>query len=153
MGFTQNTFTLDDLIRGVLDSAELGGATNFITSLVTTNPDHLSAYLSADHPESPWPGVILGLGIVLSPAYWIGSQAILQRSLGARSQWDASAAMMFAAFAKTLVPLLIVFPGLLALVLKANIEYPDMALPWVIKNVLPVGLSGLMFVAVIAALQ
>ena len=27
MGFTQNTFTLDDLIRGVLDSAELGGAT------------------------------------------------------------------------------------------------------------------------------
>ncbi len=141
------------LVIVVLGFTELGGATNFITSLVTTNPDHLSAYLSADHPESPWPGVILGLGIVLSPAYWIGSQAILQRSLGARSQWDASAAMMFAAFAKTLVPLLIVFPGLLALVLKANIEYPDMALPWVIKNVLPVGLSGLMFVAVIAALQ
>ena len=28
-----------------------------------------------------------------------------------------------------------------------------MALPWVIKNVLPVGISGLMFVAIIAALQ
>lgn len=27
IGFTQNTFTLDDLVRGVLDSAELGGAT------------------------------------------------------------------------------------------------------------------------------
>jgi len=27
VGFTQNTFTLDDLVRGVLDSAELGGAT------------------------------------------------------------------------------------------------------------------------------
>ena len=26
IGFTQNTFTLDDLVRGVLDSAELGGA-------------------------------------------------------------------------------------------------------------------------------
>ena len=61
--------------------------------------------------------------------------------------------MMFAAFAKTLVPLLIVFPGLLALVLHADIEYPDMALPWVVKNVLPPGLSGLMFVAIIAALQ
>ena len=35
----------------------------------------------------------------------------------------------------------------------AEIEAPDMALPWVIKNVLPPGLSGLMFVAVIAALQ
>ncbi len=90
---------------------------------------------------------------MLSPAYWVGSQAILQRTLGARSQWDASASMMMAAFAKTLVPLLIVFPGLLALVLHADIEYPDMALPWVIKNVLPPGLSGLMFIAIIAALQ
>lgn len=27
IGFTQNTFTLDDLVRGVLNSAELGGAT------------------------------------------------------------------------------------------------------------------------------
>ena len=97
--------------------------------------------------------MILGLGLVLSPAYWIGSQAILQRSLGAKSQWDASASMMFAAFAKTLVPLLIVFPGILALVMKADIDYPDMALPWIIKNVLPAGISGLMFVAIIAALQ
>ena len=95
----------------------------------------------------------LALGLVLSPAYWIGSQAILQRSLGAKSQWDASASMMFAAFAKTLVPLLIVFPGILALVMKADIDYPDMALPWIIKNVLPAGISGLMFVAIIAALQ
>jgi uncharacterized sodium:solute symporter family permease YidK len=61
--------------------------------------------------------------------------------------------MMFAAFAKTLVPLLIVFPGILALVMKADIDYPDMALPWIIKNVLPAGISGLMFVAIIAALQ
>ena len=60
---------------------------------------------------------------------------------------------MFAALAKTFVPVLIVFPGLLAIVMMADIEYPDMALPWVIKNVLPVGVSGLMFVAIIAALQ
>ena len=60
---------------------------------------------------------------------------------------------MFAAFAKTFVPLLVVFPGLLALVMHAQIEYPDMALPWVIKNVLPPGISGLMFIAIIAALQ
>ena len=76
----------------------------------------------------------------------------MQRSLGAKSQWDASASMMFAAFAKTFVPLLI-FPGLLALVLNAPIDDSDKALPWIIKNVLPPGLSGLMFVAVIAALQ
>ena len=129
------------------------GLENFANELTREHPTHLQAYLPADHDGYPWPGVILGLGFVLSPAYWIGSQAILQRTLGAKSQWDASASMMFAAFAKTFVPLLIVFPGILALVMKANIDYPDMALPWVIKNVLPAGISGLMFVAIIAALQ
>ncbi|MDA1074125.1 MAG: sodium/solute symporter [Proteobacteria bacterium] len=138
---------------GWLGISKAGGLDAFATALTTDHPDHLSAYLASDHGEFPWPGVLLGLGIVLSPAYWCGGQAILQRTLGARSQWDASASMIFAAFAKTFVPLLIVFPGLLALVMMADIEYPDMALPWVIKNVLPPGLSGLMFIAIIAALQ
>ncbi len=136
-----------------LGIAETGGFAGFATTLTEENPNHLQAYLPADHESFPWPGVILGLGVVLSPAYWCAGQAILQRTLGARTQWDASAGMMFAAFAKTFVPLLVVFPGLLALVMHAEIEYPDMALPWVIKNVLPPGISGLMFIAIIAALQ
>jgi solute:Na+ symporter, SSS family len=136
-----------------LGISQAGGSVLFATTLIEQNPTHLQAFLPADHPDFPWPGVMLGLAIVLSPAYWCGSQEILQRTLGARSQWDASASMMFAAFAKTLVPLLIVFPGLLALVMHARIEYPDMALPWVVKNLLPPGLSGLMFIALIAALQ
>ena len=136
-----------------LGIAETGGFTGFATTLTAENPNHLQTYLDADHETFPWPGVILGLGVVLSPAYWCAGQAILQRSLGAKTQWDASAGMMFAALAKTFIPLLIVFPGLLALVMHAEIEYPDMALPWIIKNVLPPGISGLMFVAIIAALQ
>ena len=136
-----------------LGIGESGGLEQFADKLALQNPDHLKAYLPADHESFPWPGVVLGLGLVLSPAYWCGGQTILQRTLAARSQWDASAAMMFAAFAKTFVPLLIVFPGMLALVMQAEIEYPDMSLPWVVKNVLPPGLSGLMFIAIIAALQ
>ena len=130
-----------------------GGMEGFAQTLTEENPNHLQAYLPADHETFPWPGVILGLGIVLSPAYWCAGQAILQRTLGARSQWDASAGMMLAALAKTCVPLLIVFPGLLALVMHAEIEYPDQAMAWVIKEVLPPGISGLMFIAIIAALQ
>ena len=132
---------------------EAGGMAEFATTLTSENPNHLQAYLPADHETFPWPAVILGLGVVLSPAYWCASQAILQRSLGARTQWDASAGMMFAALAKTFVPLLVVFPGLLALVMHADIDFADQAMPWVIKNVLPPGLSGLMFIAIIAALQ
>ena len=51
----------------------------------------------------------------------------LTAQLGRQSQWDASASMMFAAFAKTFVPLLIIFPGLLALVLNAPIDDSDKA--------------------------
>lgn len=141
------------LIIIAIGISDAGGAVSFVGKLTAENPTHLSAYLPADHESYPWHGVILGLGLVLSPAYWVGGQAILQRTLGARTQWDASAGMIFAALAKTFVPVLIVFPGLLAIVMIADIEYPDMALPWVIKNVLPVGVSGLMFVAIIAALQ
>lgn len=133
--------------------AETGGIRAFAAALEQANPTHLQAFLPADHPDFPWPGVLLGLALVLSPAYWCGSQTILQRTLGARTAWDASAAMMFAALGKTLVPLLIIFPGLLALVMAAELQYPDMALPWVVKHLLPPGLSGLMFVALIAALQ
>ncbi len=136
-----------------LGLSETGGFEKFASVLRVENPNHLQAYLPADHETFPWPGVILGLGIVLSPAYWCAGQAILQRSLGARSQWDASAGMMFAALAKTFVPLLVVFPGLLALAMYAEIEHPDQAMAWVIKEVLPPGISGLMFVAIIAALQ
>ncbi len=141
------------LVIVALGISETGGLSGFADTLTRENPNHLQAYLPADHETFPWPGVILGLGVVLSPAYWCAGQAILQRSLGAKTQWDASAGMMFAAFAKTFVPLLVVFPGLLALVMHADIEFPDMALPWVIKNVLPPGISGLMFIAIIAALQ
>lgn len=136
-----------------LGLSESGGLEAFGSTLTSENPNHLSAYLPADHESFPWPGVLLGLGVVLSPAYWCASQAILQRSLGARSQWDASAGMMFAALGKTFIPLLVVFPGLLALVMHAQIEFPDQAMAWVIKEVLPPGLSGLMFIALIAALQ
>lgn len=131
-----------------------GGLDSFISKINNDYPEHLKAFLPATHSEFPWPGVVLGLGLVLSPAYWCTSQVILQRTLGAKSQWDGQASMIFAAFAKTMVPFLIIFPGFLALVLlKTPLEYPDQALPWVVKNVLPPGLSGLLFVSFIAALQ
>lgn len=136
-----------------LGISESGGLQAFATTLTAENPNHLQTYLPVDHESFPWPGVLLGLGVVLSPAYWCAGQAILQRSLGAKTQWDASAGMMFAALGKTFIPLLVVFPGLLALVMHAQIEFPDQAMAWVIKNVLPPGLSGLMFIALIAALQ
>ena len=59
--------------------------------------------------------VVLGLGVVLGPAYWIGNQAIVQRTLGASSEDDARASYVFCAAIKLVFPVLLVLPGLLAL--------------------------------------
>jgi SSS family solute:Na+ symporter len=98
--------------------------------------------------------MILGLAFVLSPAWWCCHQAIIQRTLGARSEWDAKAGMLFAAFPKMFVPVLVVLPGLLALSLNPNLVGPEMdrAFPWLIRNLLPAGLAGLVFAAFLAAL-
>lgn len=142
------------LAVAVIGINRVGGMDQFLTTLQTDFPGHMNVFLPSDHHAFPWPGVILGLGFVLSPAYWCANQAVLQRTMAARTEWDGRASMILAAIAKTFVPFLIVLPGFLALVMvKGGLENQDQALPWVIKNILPPGISGLMFVAFIAALQ
>lgn len=142
------------IVVAVLGIYEIGGISVFIREVQTRFPDHVNAFLPSTHEEFPWPGVLMGLALVLSPAYWCTNQAILQRCLGARNEWDGRASMMAAALAKTFVPLLIVLPGFLALLMaRERLPHSDQALPWVVKNLLPPGVSGLMFVAFIAALQ
>ena len=78
---------------------------------------HFHLVLPADHPDFPWPAVLLGLGFVLGPAYWIGNQAIVQRTLGTGSQSQARASYICCAAIKLVFPLLLVVPGLIALAL------------------------------------
>lgn len=142
------------VVVAVLGIQQAGGLSTFISEVQTRFPDHARAFLPASHEEFPWPGVLLGLALVLSPAYWCTNQAIIQRCLGAKTEWDGKASMVAAAFAKTLVPLLIVLPGFFALLMcREKLGNADQALPWVVRNLLPPGVSGLMFVAFIAALQ
>ena len=142
------------VVVAVIGIHAAGGAVSFASQLQERFPDHLHTFLPSTHGEFPWPGVLLGLGLVLSPAYWCTNQAIMQRCLGARTEWDGKASMMFAAMAKTFVPLLIVLPGFFALLMAPEtLGVSDQALPWVVKNLLPPGVSGLLFVAFIAALQ
>lgn len=138
----------------VLGLWTVGGWTALVDSIVPTHPTHFDLFLPLDDPTIPWLGMILGLAFVLSPAWWCCHQAIIQRTLGARSEWDAKAGMLFAAFPKMFIPVLVVLPGLLALSLNPNLVGPEMdrAFPWLIRNLLPAGLAGLVFAAFLAAL-
>ncbi|MEE9167835.1 MAG: sodium/solute symporter [Candidatus Neomarinimicrobiota bacterium] len=132
----------------------VGGWSGLVDKIIPTHPDHFKLFLPLDNPTYPWLGMIFGLAFVLSPAWWCCHQAIIQRTLGARSEWDAKAGMLFAAIPKMFVPVLVVLPGLLALALNPNLVGPEMdkAFPWLIKTLLPAGLAGLVFAAFMAAL-
>ena len=138
----------------VLGLWTVGGWSGLVDKIVPTHPQHFELFLPLDNPTYPWLGMIFGLAFVLSPAWWCCHQAIIQRTLGARTEWDAKAGMLFAAFPKMFVPVLVVLPGLLALALNPHLVGPEMdkAFPWLIKHLLPAGLAGLVFAAFMAAL-
>ena len=101
----------------------------------------------------PWTGIVFGLGIVMATGYMAGNQAVVQRTLGARSEWDAKGGMLFAGFLKVFIPLLVILPGLCAVALLPPMQNGDQAVPTMIREFLPPGLRGLMFAALFAALM
>lgn len=142
------------LILGLIEVGGIATLTDRIQSLGPEFKDHLSLFLpiSTQTPYA-WPAIIFGMMLVQAPAYWIGHQAIVQSALGSRNEWDAKAGVMWAAFLKLFIPILIVVPGLIALVQNPGLEDGDQALPILIKTILPPGLKGLVFAAFFAALM
>jgi Na+/proline symporter len=111
------------VILSVIQAGGFSGIQETILAYGDVFQRHFSLMLEHDTRTAfPWAGVVLGLGIVLSTGYMAGNQAVVQRALGARSEWDAKAAMLFAAFLKLLIPLLVVLPGLAALTLNPTLE-------------------------------
>ena len=101
----------------------------------------------------PWTGIFFGLALILSPAYWIGNQAIVQRSLGARSEFDAKAAYVWGGLLKNLIPFVIAIPGLIAFAKFPDLADGDDALPILVSTMLPIGMKGLFLAAFVAALM
>lgn len=141
----------------VLGLWNVGGWSGLVEKVHALGPeyaDHFKLLLPVGTKSPyPWTGIILGLTIVLATAYWIGNQAIIQRTLGAKSEWDAKSGMLWAAVLKVFIPVFIVFPGLIALAMYPGLENPDEALPTLVKGLLPPGLMGLVFAAFFAALM
>ena len=101
----------------------------------------------------PWTGILFGLALVLAPAYFIANQTIVQRSLGAKDEWNAKASVLWGSFLKMFIPVLFVFPGLIAMGLFPGLEDGDRAFPYMIKQLLPPGMTGLVFAAFFAGLM
>ena len=64
-----------------------------------------------------WTGIVFGLGLVVSPGYWMTDFLVVQRVLSAKDLRSAKMAPIIGAAFKMMVPLIVILPGLLGLAL------------------------------------
>lgn len=139
----------------ILGLKEVGGIQALYDKVTAAGREsHFTLYLPADS-DTPygWPMVFVGLALVLAPAYFIGNQAIVQRTLGARDEWSAKAGTLFGCLFKFLIPFIVVAPGLVAVALYPDLEDGDRVFSLLVRDLLPVGVRGLVLAAFLAGLM
>jgi SSS family solute:Na+ symporter len=146
--------------------AKLGGghgATHGATTLFHSAREHFDMVLSRDNPnymDLPGLSTLIGGMWIVNLNYWGCNQYITQRALGA-SLPTARKGLLFAAFLKLLMPVIIVLPGIAAFALdksgalgdamrRGGELNPDRAYPTLLA-MLPSGLKGVAFAALTAA--
>lgn len=140
---------------GVLNGFNLmkdNAADHFQMIFDKTNPNYM---------DLPGLSVLIGGMLIINLNYWGCNQYITQRALGADIK-TARNGILFAAFLKLLMPIIVVLPGIAAYVLYQQGGFqtemlqdgslnPDRAYPTLL-NLLPTGLKGLSFAALTAAI-
>ncbi len=138
-----------------LDAVSDGsGVVQGLKILYKEAPDKFDMILSKENPyykDLPGLSVLIGGMWIANLSYWGCNQYIIQRALAAKNIREAQKGLAFAGFLKLLIPLIVVIPGIAAFVMQADINRPDEAYPWLLGNIVPVGIRGLAFAALIAA--
>jgi SSS family solute:Na+ symporter len=148
---------LGGLIVAGLTLSKIGGVDGVVAGwhkLTTTLPDHFHMILSPSDPhyaDLPGLSVLIGGMWIANLSYWGFNQYIIQRALAAKSLDEAQRGVLFAAALKLLMPIIIVLPGIAAVLLAPGLAKPDEAYPTMMR-LLPPGLLGLVFAALIAAI-
>jgi SSS family solute:Na+ symporter len=142
------------------------GIVNGLQILKTEADDHFHMIFNQqnrNYVSLPGISVLIGGMWIVNLNYWGCNQYITQRALGADLK-TARGGILFAAFLKLLMPVIVVLPGIAAYVLytkygmfhtemldskgivDVNKAYPNLL------NLLPVGIKGLAFAALTAAI-
>ena len=120
--------------------------------VVATAPEgHFSVVRPLDDPGLPWPGLLMGVPF-MGFWYWSTNQYIIQRALGARDLNQARWGLVLAGFLKIIPLFIMVIPGAIALTVYPDIPNGDAVFPFLVTNVLPVGLVGLVLAGLISAI-
>jgi SSS family solute:Na+ symporter len=126
-------------------------------ALVSSLPhEKLNMFPPLSDPDFPWAGILFASPIV-GLWYWCTDQHIVQRCLAARDEKQARRGTIFAAYLKLFPFFIFMIPGLIAYTLarQGKIQLPntDQAFPTLVKELMPVGLRGLLAGGLLAALM
>ncbi|HEM8281937.1 TPA: sodium/sugar symporter [Providencia stuartii] len=165
---------LGGLLTAIMAVSYIGGDAGIMAGMsrmVSEAPQHFEMILSQDNPQfSNLPGIAVLIGglWIANLYYWGFNQYIIQRALAAKSINEAQKGLVFAAFLKLIVPILVVVPGIAAYVIVTDpqllaglgtmaqehiptLAQADKAYPW-LTQFLPVGAKGVVFAALAAAI-
>ena len=130
-----------------LDKA--GGWDNLVAN---TPVDFWSVFKPLSDPDFPWTGIIFGAPI-LGIWYWCTDQYIVQRVLSAKNLSNAQSGTIFAGFLKILPVFILVLPGIIAFYISDGTVSGDRSYAWLVTNLLPFGLKGIVVAGLLAALM
>lgn len=112
---------------------------------------HLHLLRPADDPSVPWPALIITLPL-LGFYFWGLSQAMVQRTLSARSIEHGRWGNLLAAALNFIVFFVMVLPGLAGRILFPDLPHANEIYPTMVFELLPAGLTGLVVIGFLAAM-
>lgn len=143
------------LVTGItLGQIGHGSIADGFMTLWSQHPGKFEMILDRDNPfykDLPGISVLIGGMWIANLSYWGFNQYIIQRALAAKDIREAQKGIVFAAFLKLLMPVIVVVPGIAAVMLAPGLERPDAAYPTMMR-LLPSGVLGLVFAALVAAI-
>lgn len=141
------------LLVPILGLIALGGG-DFITGLEILGTQDTQKLNAIGAPSDPVPFGTLFTGMILANLfYWGTNQYVIQRTLGAKNLAEGQKGVLFSGYFKVLVPFMMMVPGVIAyhLYQDENLQTIDLAYPHLVKDVLPVYLSGFFLAVLLGA--
>ncbi|MDT8437498.1 MAG: solute:sodium symporter family transporter [Wenzhouxiangellaceae bacterium] len=128
-----------------------GSLSHGVTIITTEHTEKLSAIGAADDPV-PFGTIFTGL-IFANLFYWCTNQYVIQRTLAAKNLVEGQKGVLLSGYFKLLVPFFMMLPGIIAFHLYHDIELAtiDLAYPQLVRDVLPVLLSGFFLAVLLGA--
>ncbi len=139
--FVSSALTIAGLIK-------VGGIDGLVSSVPA---DYWVLFKSNSDPDFPWLPVVLGYP-VMGVWFWCTDQSMVQPVLAARDLREGQLGTNFTGWLKILDVMLYILPGVICFALYPSLSNPDEAYLTMVTHLFPIGMVGLVFAVLTAAL-